>query len=346
MSSSHHIRFALGVLAIALLLVACDATQSGTGIQGDAAQGRSAWVQSECAGCHGIDAEGSTGGPALAYTPLTLREVIDITRRGGPGMPKYPADEASDQDLQDMYAWFQNPLPALAGEQELDPWTQSGCAGCHGPDAGGASASALTGTSLSFSAFETVVRQGTEGMPPFPESQLSEQTLQAIYTWLQAEAQAPVVTTEPVEDPWAQSACAGCHGLNAEGASASALAGTPLPFSAFEAVVRDGAKGMPPFSESQLSDQTLQAMYTWLQAQTPPATGELVPDLWTRLACAGCHGPSAEGASAEGLAGEELDYDEFQRVVRQGEDGMPAYNANQISDTDLRQMYDWLMALP
>jgi mono/diheme cytochrome c family protein len=348
MSNSHRIWLALGLLAIVLLVGSCDATQSGTVALGDAAQGRSVWVQSDCIGCHGINAEGSTGGPALAYTPLMLHEVINITRRGGPGMPKYSASQASDQDLQDIYAWFQNPVPAAVGELEQNPWTQSACAGCHGVNAKGASASALVGTSLPFSAFETVVRQGAEGMPPFSQAQLGGQALQAIYAWLQTQAQVPAATSEPEQNAWAQSACALCHGANAEGAIALGLAGTSLPFSAFETVVRQGAEGMPPFSETQLSDQTLQAVYAWLQAQAqvPAATGELVQDLWTQLACAGCHGANAEGAIALGLAGEEFDYDEFQRVVREGEEGMPAYNTSQVSDAGLRRMYDWLMALP
>ncbi|MGD8820082.1 MAG: cytochrome c [Anaerolineae bacterium] len=350
MGNSRHIWLVLVLSAVILLVGSCGAAQDGSATQGDASRGWRVWAQSECIGCHGLNAEGSTGGPALAHTPLTLREVINITRRGGPGMPAYTASQTSDQDLQNMYAWFQNPVPATTDESDQNPWAQWACAGCHGLNAEGATASALAGTSQSYSAFEAVVRQGTEGMPPFSEAQLSDQTLQAIYAWLQAQAPEPDATGEPEPNPWAQSACAGCHGLNAEGASASALAGTSQSYSTFEAVVRQGAEGMPPFSETQLSDQTLQAIYAWLQAQAqtqaPPPTGERAQALWTELACAGCHGANAEGAIAEGLTGEEFDYDEFQRVVREGEDGMPAYNSSQVSDSDLQLLYDWLTSLP
>jgi mono/diheme cytochrome c family protein len=264
MSNSHRTWLALGLLAIVLLVGACGATQSGIVTQGDATHGRSLWAQSDCMGCHGVNAQGGTGGPALANTPLTIRDVTNIVRRGGPGMPKYSASQMSDQDLQDVYAWFQNPVPAETGELEQDPWTQSGCGGCHGVSAEGASASALAGTSQPFAAFQTVVRQGAEGMPPFSAIQVSDQTLQAIYAWLQAQAQVPA------------------------------------------------------------AQQTL----------------------WVQAGCGGCHGASAEGAFASALAGEEFTYDKFQRVVRGGEEGMPAYSTSQISDTDLQRMYDWLMALP
>jgi mono/diheme cytochrome c family protein len=75
-----------------------------------------------------------------------------------------------------------------------------------------------------------------------------------------------------------------------------------------------------------------------------------VPDtpetLWTQASCGGCHGTNAEGGSATALAGEALSLDEFQQVVREGEEGMPAYSSSQISDANLQRMYDWLMAQP
>jgi len=215
-------------------------------------------------GCHGVNAQGSRGGPALANTPLTIRDVTNIVRRGGPGMPRYSPDQASDQDLLDMYAWFQNPVPAAMGEPGQDPWTQSACAGCHGASALGGTGPGLAGFSQPFAAFQTIVRQGPGDMPSFSVTQISDQTLQAIYAWLQGQAQAPAAQQAP----------------------------------------------------------------------------------WVRAGCGGCHGANAEGGTAAALAGKDLDYNEFQRVVREGEEEMPAYGASQISDTDLRLVYDWLMALP
>jgi len=264
MSHSHRTWLAPGLLAIVLLVGACSATQTGPVTQGDATRGQSLWAQAACMGCHGVNAQGSTSGPALADTPLTIRDVTSIVRRGGPGMPRYSASQTSDQDLQDMYAWFQNPVPVATGEPGQDPWTQSACAGCHGAGALGGSGPSLAGTSRSFAAFQTVVRQGGRGMPPFSATDISDQTLQAIYAWLQAQAQLPASQQNP----------------------------------------------------------------------------------WVQAGCGGCHGATAQGGTAPALTGEDFDYNEFQRVVRRGEEEMPAYGTSQISDTDLRLMYDWLMALP
>jgi mono/diheme cytochrome c family protein len=262
MSNSRRKWLALGLLAIVLLVGACGVTQTGPATQGDATHGRSLWAQSDCMGCHGVSAQGSTGGPALTNTPLTIRDVTNIVRRGGPGMPKYSASQTSDQDLQDMYAWFQNPVPAATGELGQDPWTQSTCAGCHGASAQGGSGPSLAGTSQPFDAFRTVVRQGTRGMPPSSESKITDQTLQAIYAWLQAQAQVPAAQ----QTPWVQGGCGGCHGANAEGGSAPALAGEKFSYDQFRRVVRRGEEEMPAYSTSQISDTDLQSMYDWLMA--------------------------------------------------------------------------------
>jgi mono/diheme cytochrome c family protein len=262
MSNSHRTWLALDLLAIVLLAGACGATQTGPVTQGDATRGQSLWAQSACMGCHGVNAQGSTGGPALANTPLTIHDVTNIVRRGGPGMPKYSASQTSDQTLQDVYAWFQNPVPAATGGLGQDPWTQSACAGCHGASALGGSGPSLAGTSQPFAAFQAVVRQGARGMPPFSGTQIGDQTLQAIYAWLQAQAQVPAAQ----QNPWVQAGCGGCHGANAEGGSAPALAGEEISYDRFQRVVRGGEEEMPAYSTGQISDTDLQRMYDWLMA--------------------------------------------------------------------------------
>jgi mono/diheme cytochrome c family protein len=262
-----HIGAEIGLGLAILLLGACGASQGEPLAQGDAARGASLWSQSVCLGCHGLGAEGSTAGPALIDTPLTLHDVIGITRRGGPGMPGFPASAISDGDLQDMYAWFLNPVPA-----------------------------------------------------PTPEGTVGQ-------------------------DPWAQSACAGCHGASAQGGTGPSLAGTSLPFADFQAVVRRGTGGMPAFSASQMSDPMLRAIYDWLRAQAAGEIPSAQPAVWIDALCGACHGADAEGASGPPLAGEDTSFDEFLRVVREGAEGMPAYDAARVSDADLRAMYDWLMTL-
>jgi mono/diheme cytochrome c family protein len=270
-------------------------------------------------------------------------------------MPKYPANQISDEDLQAMYAWWQNPVPAptepvtdaVTGGAGQDPWTQSACTSCHGRDALGGSGPGLAGTSQPFSDFVAVVRQGAPGMPGYPEAQLGDESLQAMYGWLQAQAEAvtPAPTFGPERDVWATWACAGCHGRDALGGSGPGLAGTPRPFAEFQSVVRQGAQGMPAFSEAQISDEMLQAMHDWLQAQAPEPDAAGQPAQWMEASCGACHGANAEGASATALTLEDLSFEEFEQAVRGGEEGMPAYGTSQISDTDLRKMYDWITGL-
>jgi len=286
MSTSCRILPALGLLAILILVATCGATQSASLTPGDAAQGGDLWLRSACVGCHGPEAEGSRLGPALADTPLTIREVVNITRRGGPGMPSYSASEISDEDLQDIYAWFQAPVsiptpeptqatptggpgqPNVSVEQGQALWADLGCGACHGPDAGGASAPALAGTSRALADFQDIVRQGRPGMPAYTEALIGDQGLEAVYAWLQSQSQgqAPGQTPALEETMWLQMGCGGCHGANAEGASAPALAGKQVSYDEFERVVRDGAEGMPAYSAERIGDSDLRRMYDALTA--------------------------------------------------------------------------------
>jgi mono/diheme cytochrome c family protein len=101
---------------------------------------------------------------------------------------------------------------------------------------------------------------------------------------------------------------------------------------------------MPAYSADQISDAELQLLHDWLQVQAqPPADPE---KLWADSGCGACHGADAGGASATALAGLEASYDEFERIVREGAVGMPAYSADRISDAELQRLYEWLRAAP
>ncbi len=198
MSHSHRTWLALGLLAIVLLAGACGAAQTGPVTQGDATRGQSLWAQSACMGCHGINAQGSTGGPALADTPLTIGDVTNIVRRGGPGMPKYSASQASDQDLQDMYAWFQNPGAGRDGRAGAGPVDTIGLRRL---PRGRRPGRERPGPGRHVAALRRLPDRcapGRGGMPPFSTAQMSDQTLQAIYAWLQAQAQGPAAQQNPV----------------------------------------------------------------------------------------------------------------------------------------------------
>ena len=251
-------------ITLALLVTLLAATALGCHVPtpppGDAAHGETVWARSACTACHGTAAQGTSAAPALANTPLSIRGFTSIVRRGGPGMPKYHAAQMSDQALQDIYAWLANPVAAPTAAAGENPWPQSGCAGCHGANAEGGTGPALAGTQQRLVSFQRIVRQGGPGMPKFSAAQISDQTLQAVYAWLQGQAPAQQ------QNPWVQAGCGGCHGANAEGGSAPGLTGERVSFSELQRIVREGGEGMPAYDASQLSGPDLQRLYDWLMA--------------------------------------------------------------------------------
>lgn len=65
---------------------------------------------------------------------------------------------------------------------------------------------------------------------------------------------------------WAQKPCHSCHGEKAQGGAGPKLAGTSLNFDQFKKQVRTPRGVMPASSASQVSDNDLQSIYSWLQS--------------------------------------------------------------------------------
>lgn len=61
--------------------------------------------------------------------------------------------------------------------------------------------------------------------------------------------------------------CASCHGEDFSGNMGPALAGTSLSQDDFEEIVRNGQGQMPAFSEDQVSNDELSALYTFFSEQ-------------------------------------------------------------------------------
>lgn len=59
----------------------------------------------------------------------------------------------------------------------------------------------------------------------------------------------------------AQNSCASCHGEDFSGGMGPALEGTSLGEDEFTDIVRNGQGSMPAFSEDEVSDEELTAMY-------------------------------------------------------------------------------------
>jgi mono/diheme cytochrome c family protein len=99
------------VVLVALVVAACGGGGGGAAApstQGDAKVGAQTWASKPCAGCHGANAEGGVG-PKLAGTSLSLDRVKNTVRNGRGGeMPAFSADQVSDADIANIYAWLKS----------------------------------------------------------------------------------------------------------------------------------------------------------------------------------------------------------------------------------------------
>jgi len=69
--------------------------------------------------------------------------------------------------------------------------------------------------------------------------------------------------------------CYQCHGQYGQGGNAGPrLAPNPLPYEAFQVIVRRPVAKMPPYTQKVLSDEQLRSMHAYLQSleKTPPAS--------------------------------------------------------------------------
>jgi mono/diheme cytochrome c family protein len=66
---------------------------------------------------------------------------------------------------------------------------------------------------------------------------------------------------------------------------------------------------------------------------------------WYRLhRCDGCHGKDGKGGRGPVLAGTDLRFNRFVRIIRNpGSTVMPAYDAGQLPNEDVADIYLWLM---
>jgi mono/diheme cytochrome c family protein len=87
---------------------------------GDAANGKKLFADKGCIGCHGPDARGMlptespTGGPRIAPPPLALGAFVAFVRNPTGKMVPFSAQDISDTQLGDVYAYLQSAAPGGA----------------------------------------------------------------------------------------------------------------------------------------------------------------------------------------------------------------------------------------
>ncbi|GAB4547691.1 MAG: hypothetical protein Kow0063_42420 [Anaerolineae bacterium] len=214
-------RFALLLLVLGLMLVACDSTPrpaptpptraiapvSGVYIP-NLENGEAAWSQAQCSACHGPLAMGGIG-PRLAATELPYDEFLRTVRTAISPKPAYDETQLPDQAVYDIYAWVrtQIPQPQLPAPGNVGPatqelpstktpsaadvmgmtiWTCRGCDRCHGVFAqGGPDAPTLA--ELSYPVEEELVRMRStaDTIPEHSADHISDEIFKTLYKWLQ-----------------------------------------------------------------------------------------------------------------------------------------------------------------
>ncbi|MDH3261237.1 MAG: c-type cytochrome [Acidimicrobiia bacterium] len=115
--NTHHNRDPVGYDRSAVAFVEGAYAYPDFGLADDAAAeaeiGRGLFVTFGCAGCHGVDAEGTTTAKSPASASYDwVRQVI---RNGQPGMPSYSEQELSDTQLNEIFAFLAEARGELGG---------------------------------------------------------------------------------------------------------------------------------------------------------------------------------------------------------------------------------------
>jgi mono/diheme cytochrome c family protein len=174
---------------------------------GNAEHGKKVFEAQGCANCHGAEGQGGAqsstghGAPRIGPTRLALPAFLRFVRSPAGQMPPYSAQQVSDSDLADLYAFLQSlasaklELPSTANSQNGQKlYTKYGCYECHGMEGQG---SAQTGGSrlgpvqIPFASFVTYVRQPSGQMPPYTKRAVSDTELADIYAFLKTRPEPP-----------------------------------------------------------------------------------------------------------------------------------------------------------
>ncbi len=253
----------------------------------------------------------------------------------------------------------------------------SNCAACHGASGQGGIGPTLAGRSLTVSSVTNVVGSGRGLMPSF-SSTLSAEEVAAVAAYVSSLGSgAAVGPTTTVNDTTASTSagggstgggsasgstvfasnCAACHGASGQGGIGPTLAGRSLSVSAVSDVVGSGRGMMPSFS-STLSAEEVAAVAAYVSGlgsgsgsgsgpgtttgTTAPPRPSSPQETFT-IFCSGCHGADGRGTANGPYI---LDRgDKVFRTVRRGDDPMPSFSPDVISDADLRALMDYIISL-
>jgi mono/diheme cytochrome c family protein len=91
---------------------------------GEVEDGRVLFVSNGCAGCHGLNAQGTAAARSPAFA--TRQWLGTVVRSGLPGgMPSFDEGDIAEQELDAIYAFLQDARATLAGETDQSPDTDT-----------------------------------------------------------------------------------------------------------------------------------------------------------------------------------------------------------------------------
>ncbi len=169
--------------------------------------------------------------------------------------------------------------PLAAQEPGRERYVGFGCAVCHGPRGEGtALGPAVAAGALSLADFIGYLRRPTGTMPAYPADALSDDAVGEIYAFL-APAAVPAAAGSAARggERYRATGCYQCHANEGQGgAQGPRLGPDPISLPRFTWYVRHPSGGMPPYTESVLSDQDLADIYAFLESRPrPPAVADI-----------------------------------------------------------------------
>jgi mono/diheme cytochrome c family protein len=172
---------------------------------------------------------------------------------------------------------------------------------------------------------------------------------------------APPGNAEKGKQAFSAHGCNACHGSEGQGSPPPPAGGPPIgppavSYRAFARYVRLPTGQMPPFNTDVVPDAELANIFAFLESQparadtaTPAGSAENGKRLYASYGCFECHGRVGQGSTQTGgsqIGPPPIPYSWFAKYVRHPLGQMPPYTAKAVSDSDLADIYAFLMSVP
>jgi mono/diheme cytochrome c family protein len=298
-----------------------------------------------CAGCHGANGQGG-GGPSLQVSTKSTSQLQSVIANGAGGMPGYSGN-LSSSEISGLAA-FTKAMQSSGATTSTPPTGgadiyNARCAGCHGGSGEGGAGPSLQVSTMSTSAINTIVTNGSGGMPGYAAS-LDADQIAAVSSYTASLQDAEATTDDPEAGGAAAyaSQCAGCHGAEGGGGFGPSLLDLDLSATEIADVIANGYGGMAGMSDVLTPEQIADLATYSVGLQADTAGGEGAPIYTTN--CAACHGPSGEGGIGPALVGTSLSAGDIASFVQGGSSAMHSL-VSSLSADDVAAVADFILTL-